>query len=77
MSLLLALFEEHKQRTGHDFTKSDDQRVWCCTVCNALYAEKRREDEVESKAAESDTANNGLAEQKKEKDEYETTPIPF
>lgn len=57
MSLLLALFEEHKQRTGHDFTKSDDQRVWCCTVCNALYAEKRREDEVESKAAESDTAN--------------------
>ena len=57
MSLLLALFEEHKQRTGHDFTKRDDERAWCCTVCNALYAEKRREDEEDAKAAESDTAN--------------------
>lgn len=45
MSLLLALFEEHRQRTGHDFTKRNDQRVWCCEVCNALAAEKRREDE--------------------------------
>ena len=59
MSLLLALFEEHKQRTGHDFTKRDDERVWCCTVCNALSAEKRREDEAEAQAAEADTANAG------------------
>ena len=60
MSLLLALFEEHKQRTGHDFTKRDDARVWCCAVCNALYAEKRREEEEDAKAAESDTANPTL-----------------
>ena len=58
MSLLLALFEEHKQRTGHDFTKRDDQRVWCCTVCNALSSEKRREDEEDAKQAESDAANS-------------------
>jgi len=58
MSLLLALFEEHKQRTGHDFTKRDDERVWGCTVCNALAAEKRREDEAEAKAAESDASND-------------------
>jgi len=53
MSLLHALFEEHKQRTGHDFANRDDERVWCCTVCNALYAEKRREDEAEEKAERS------------------------
>jgi hypothetical protein len=61
MSLLLALFEEHKQRTGHDFTKRDDERVWCCTVCNALYAEKIREDVDEARDAESDTANSQLS----------------
>jgi hypothetical protein len=52
VSLLLAIFEEHKQRTGHDFTNREDERVWCCTVCNALYAEKTREDVDESNTPE-------------------------
>ena len=46
MSLLLAIYEEHRQRTGHDFASRADACVGSCEVCNALFAAKRREDEA-------------------------------
>jgi len=50
VSLLLAVFMEHKQRTGHDFARRSDWRVACCDVCSALRAEKKREEMAEEAA---------------------------
>ena len=56
MNLFMAIYEEHRQRTGHQCEKRDDPRVWMCTVCDALIAEKREMDKAEQDAY-SDPAN--------------------
>jgi Zn-finger protein len=60
VNLFLAIYEEHRQRTGHQCEKRDDSRVWACTVCNVLIAEKRAMDKAEQ-ATYSETADSTLS----------------
>ena len=47
MNLFQAIYEEHRQRTGHQCER-DDPRVWVCAVCHALLAHMRAEAEHEA-----------------------------
>ena len=48
MNLLLALYYEHQQRTGHAAFNLHHRIASPCNVCLHLGAEKRREDEKEA-----------------------------
>ena len=46
MNLLLAIYYEHKQRTGHDVFTKNNQYLHC-DVCLYIDAEKRKLDKAE------------------------------
>jgi hypothetical protein len=46
-NLFMAIYEEHKQRTGHDIFKQRSFSNLHCNVCLYLNAEKRKAEEEE------------------------------
>lgn len=60
MNLFMAIYEEHKARTGHDIYTQDSVKSAFCNVCMWLNSEKVEMEKAEREANERDRIINDV-----------------